>query len=611
MPTHQLISALACSCPTPPFLAFYIAIDAHDFPGVSCPPARPFLRPTPRYATTQGIAANGQKASNEGGSGRIAPRNGTDGTLVLWAVADVFTVLAAAARAAEGFAGTGGFGSAGGQPPKGRSAETLSEIVVSLPAEILGLSRRSDFDASATGATAKDDDELEDGAGGGAADAVQVQCPLLSASSALVLVKEFLLWAAAERGSPAKAVAEGWDAGVGVWLGLTHSVRALAAALEVARVRGGGMEDTEVGREDDECFASVRGEEAHDGSPSSEAIALAVFELRAIVGTPSAALCVLDPTSMKTNSGESATRTDLSAPATARPSSRRPPPGSMVTGFLKRMSERWKTHLDWGIPGAAPPRRTSARLGRGDSRDIRHNQGYLAYCRGDNAAQNLTAESEDSFFALRYELLRAERLALSTLLFGPGADPATRRWATRTALLSAQRKSFHKEGEGDGAVPPRGCSSPTPASAERLRGERGAPAEGQKHSGGAESEPEAGSGPALVGRNSKRGKVRRSRRHASMGAETRDSAGKTGSAAPRRDSKEGKSCLGTGTSNGGHGLRGGKKVPGSFGQATGCESMEKDEWEAVGRLCRLVALEMREGLENGLTVKLTQVYMCG
>lgn len=35
----------------------------------------------------------------------------------------------------------------------------------------------------------------------------------------------------------------------------------------------------------------------------------------------------------------------------------------------------------------------------------------------------------------------------------------------------------------------------------------------------------------------------------------------------------------------------------------------EDEGSGLGKLCQLTAEEMREGLENGLSVKLTQVYL--
>lgn len=637
---------------TPLLLSFHRPID--DNPGVLCPPAMPFLRPTPRYATTPlSMASSGREESGGLGSGRIASRASSGGTLVLWAVADVFTVLAAAARAAEGIAGSAGF--AGQQQQqllssssKARSCpETLSEIIVSLPAEVLGLSRGADVDAAAVGGgcvTAGDVDD-EDGApgkgvcgnlGGVIGDVAAVQCPLLSASSALVFVKEFLRWAAAVRVasakgglSPARTVAETWDAGIGVWLGLTHSVRTLAAALEVARWSGENSKVDNVGEARHGCKEpSVESREASvtgtSDVPSSEAIALVVFELRAIVGTPSAALHVLDPFP-----SEAAGASVLASGATGIDddttvgggrggicSTHRPPPGTLVKGFLKRMNERWKAHLDWGLPGAVPPRRSSARL---ESNGGRRRGG--GYCVDSPASQNLRAEAEDSFFALRSELLRAQRLALSALLVGPGASAATRRWAARAALAFAERGGHPTKAGGRGKAEDGGGNHPGRVYPKSL------------HSGGvvAREEPEAGSGPACDGGVKNAGPVRgigssSSRRHAGTGSNCQESVSKVVIADSRR--RRGRrrpraireDQVDQDDSNGGGDLGSKRRpevpVPGvdfvgaGAGQAVGHEGVEGEEWEALGRLCRLAAVEMREGLENGLSVKLTQVCVC-
>lgn len=598
----------------------------HDDPGVLCPPAMPFLRPTPRYSTTPlRTASSGREESGGMGSGRVTSRASSGGTLVLWAVADVFTVLAAAARAAEGIAGSSGF--AGLQQPRARSCpETLSEIIVSLPAEVLGLSRGADVDAAAAGgvcATTGDDDD-DDGApvkgnrgniGGVIGDAAAVQCPLLSASSALVFVKEFLQWAAAvkvappkEGLSPARAVAETWDAGIGVWLGLTHSVRALAASLEVARWSGENSKVDNEGEARHGCKESSF--ESRDPSvigtsdfPSLEAIALVVFELRAIIGTPSAALHVLDPFSGATGVDDD---TMVGNGRGAICLMHRPPPGTLVKGFLKRMNERWKAHLDWGLPGSVPPRRSSARLESNSGR--RRSGGYCVY---SPASQNLRVEAEDSFFALRGELLRAQKLALSALLVGPGANAATRRWAARAALVSAERGAHPAKAGGEGKAEDSGGYHP------------GRIYSTSANSGGAvaREEPEAGSGPACDGAVKNAGPVRgirsSSRRNAGSGSNSQESTPKVVIAdSHRRRGRHGPRAIredqgdqGDRNGDGGLGSRQRPEVPMPGVDVIGA-GVEGEEWEALGRLCRFAAVEMREGLENGLSVKLTQVCVC-
>lgn len=609
----------------------------YDDPGVLCPPAMPFLRPTPRYATTPlRMASSGREESGGLGGGRVTSRANSGGTLVLWAVADVFTVLAAAARAAEGIAGSAGF--AGLQQPRVRSCpETLSEIIVSFPAEVLGLSRGADVDAVAAGggcATTGDDDD-DDGVpvkgacgnlGDVVGDAAAVQCPLLSVSSALVFLKEFLQWAAAvkvasakEGLSPARAVARTWDAGIGVWLGLTHSVRALAASLEVARWGGENSKVDNEGKARHGCKESSfeSREPSVTGTsdfPSLESIALVVFELRAMIGTPSAALHVLDPFSFKAAGASvlASGATGVDDETTTRNGRKsnclmhRPPPGTLVKGFLKRMNERWKAHLDWGLPGAVPSRRSSARL---ESNGGRRRSG--GYCVDSPVSQNLRAEAEDSFFALRGELLRAQKLALSALLVGPDTSAATRRWAARAALASAERGAHPAKAGGEGKADDCGGYHP------------GRIYSTSAHSGGvvAREEPEAGSGPACDGGVKNAGPVRgirsSSRRHAGSGSNSQESAPqiviadshrRRGRRRPRAV-RENKGDQGNRNGDGDLGSRKRPEVPIPGVDVVGA-GVEGQEWDALGKLCRLVAVEMREGLENGLSVKLTQVCVC-
>lgn len=488
---------------------------------------------------------------------------------MLWAVADAFTLLAAATRAADGIAGpAGGFS----KQSNARTPESLSEIIVSLPAETLVLSRGPELNSMATagGADAEDDDEGGEAAGrrsgksrgrggreGGGGDPM-VQCSLLSPASALVFVKEFLGWAASETSrSPAALVAEGWDGGIGVWLGLIHSVQTLARALRNARGEGVDRHREGTGG------ASSKGKVAADDDPPAEAIALAIFQLRTAVGTPSAALDVLDPSaaaaaakapvfhderstnvssSSLADSGSAAGNDASGARADdrsdVRRASRRPQPGTMITGFLKRMSERWKAALPWGLPSAAPLRRASPRLGR-RSGGRREGGGFG----GGDAPGSLKAEAEDLFFALRGGLLRAERLVLSILLVGPTATLASRAWTMRAALASARRRL----GEENAEVIELGEVRPTPFPAVETAAPRGCTNE---------EPPESGSGPARAARKdtgSKEGPV-------------------AGAVAVREDDEEG-------------------------------------DWGGLGSLCRLAATEMREGLEDGLSVKLSQAYL--
>lgn len=492
------------------------------------------------------------------------------------------------------------------------------------------------------------------------------QCPLLSPSSALVFVREFSRWAAGESLSPAGLVAEGWDAGIGVWLGLAHSVRVLARALEIASRGGGdgrgGFSGVCAGGDGGGVAFGEREETCHNYNissstgPSAQAIALAVFELRSIVGTPSAALRVLNPFSPHAGkpppppAGERAPRKSLSAPASAsaptptptpapaafsalaenHPLSRRPPPGAMVSGFLKRMNERWKAHLEWGLPGTAPPRRTSARLERSRG-SVRSRTGGG----GDGETQSLRAEAEDLFFALRGELLRAERIALSIILVGPGATSAGRRWAMRAALISARRREERAVGGHwavAGVVPPRPSGATTPAanatattaavtvgtatvgtagaleavSAARDRSTRSAMAAGAAQ--------ETGSDPARPS-GSRKGLRRREGGGSTVGVKggpaTEVDVEAPGPRIATDTQQQSGNCDGGGGGSsrltGGSGRR--PDLDGIGGKA-GCLNggEEEGEWEGLGRLCLLAAKEMREGLENGLSVKLTQVW---
>lgn len=581
--------------------------------GSSCPPAIPVLQPTPR----RGDDDHRHRTDSSGG-----PTAKNRAPLVLWAVADVFTLLAAATRAADTIAGpAGGFS----KHPKARTPESLSEIIVSLPAETLALSRGSELSSTAAGADEDDEDEGgeatgrrsgksrrrggrdgaggEGGGGGGGGDPMG-QCALLSPASALVFVREFLEWAASEAGrSPAALVAQGWDGGIGVWLGLFHSVQTLARALRNATGESVGRHREGTGG------VSSKGKATADGAPSAEAIALAIFQLRTAVGTPSAAVDVLDPSAAGIDpplaheeqstgaspssfagggsvAGNDASGAQDADPPSLRRVSRRPQPGTMITGFLKRMSERWKVALPWGLPSAAPRRRASPRLER---RSGRRGGGGFG---GENAPKSLKTEAEDLFFALRGELLRAERLVLSILLVGPSATLASRAWTMGAALASARRRSGEETEDvvGLGGLRPAHTTSVEPP----------APLVGANDPTGplhplptGEEPPESGSGPARAAP-----RVNGSKARPAMLKAAARTGGRSGRVAA---AEEGELARQPG---------GGRGKGGGFaGVVAVREGGEEGDWDGLGSLCRLAAAEMREGLEDGLSVKLSQAYL--
>eukprot|EP00903_Cladosiphon_okamuranus_P013494 g12569.t1 len=579
--------------------------------GSACPPG---IRVPPRSPPRCDDDDDGHRYHRSAPSGDPKARNCP--SLVLWAVADVFTLLAAATRIADNIAGpAGGFS----KHSKARAPESLSEIIVSLPAETLALSRGSELN-SAAGAGADKDDEDEGGettgrgcgksrgqggregggrGGGGGGGDPMGQCALLSPASALVFVNEFLEWAASETGkSPAALVAQGWDGGIGVWLGLIHSVQTLVRALRNATGESVGM------RREGTGGVSSKGKATTGDGPSAEAIALVIFQLRTAVGTPSAALDVLDPSAAGVEpllshdeqttgasslspadggsfAGNTTSGAQDSDPPDVRRLSRRPQPGKMITGFLKRMSERWKMALPWGLPSAAPPRRASPRLERRSGRRRGGGGGFG----GENAPKTLKTEAEDLFFALRGELLRAERLVLSILLVGPSATLTSRAWTMRAALASALRRSGEEavDAVGLGALrPPAVASVQIGAPPVRANG----PTEvSRRPSPTGEEPPESGSGPARAapnanGRNA--GPV--------VLKVTRRTGGGGGCAAVAEQPSGGETA--------------GRGARGSFaGDGKGLY------WDGLGSLCRLAATEMREGLEDGLSVKLSQAYL--
>lgn len=580
----------------------------------------PFLRPRPcSTAAPDGTGNRRSHPSNSlgGGGDSGGGRAGIEEDLVLWAAADVFTLLAAATRTAEGSMGTAGFL----KNAKARAPADLSEIIALLPGETLGWGLSGGPEVTSGGAGTENAEEREAGGGpgkgaggsgcGGKGDA-EGQRSLLSASSALVFVKSFLGWAAREkRQSPAGLIAEGWDAGIGVWLGLMHSVRVLATTLELSRVgREGGA------REGSEKNVWAEGEATEESGccSSAESIALAVFELRAVVGTPSAAVDVLEPSaaedtplssteyassptpSVGAADPESYTRAENGTVPTTPPSSRRPPPGTMVTGFLKRMSERWKAVLDWGLPGSRPPRRASPRLDR-----KRHRGGRS----GDRVADSLRAEAEDLFCALRSELLRTERLVLSALLVCPDVALGRRTWAMQAKLASMRRWEMGVLDEV-AQPPPLSINAAATASTNPHSYGSGAAARYTYPGMVAGEEPEAGSGPPLLDTNgcrSPRGDLCRRVR-----APTRGKGGGSGAPLPdtsaRRRCDQGLKKRGKGGDCWRESTQQGLAVA---AEVSLCGNSVEDVGDGLGRLCRLVGEEMREGLENGLSVKLTQV----
>lgn len=419
------------------------------------------------------------------------------------------------------------------------------------------------------------------------------QCGLLSPASALVFVKDFLEWAASETGkSPAALVAEGWDGGIGMWLGLIHSVQTMARALRDTRGESVGGHRH---REGTGGGVSSKRTATTDDGPSAESIALVIFQLRTAVGTPSAALDVLDPsaaavktplsrdehsTSASSSSlagggssvgGNNASGTHVADPLSdARRVTRRPQPGTMITGFLKRMSERWKAALPWGLPSAPPPRRTSPRLER---RSGRRGGGCFG---GENAPESLKAEAEDLFFALRRELLRTERLVLSILLVGPRATLAGRAWTMRAALASARRRLGRGtvDAVGLGELRPPPVTTVEPAAPRVCNNDPTGPPHPLPTS---EEPPESGSGPARASQKA-------------------------------NGSNESPVILAP-QSSGDKGMERGER-DGFAGVVVAREGGEEEgDWNGLGSLCRLAATEMREGLEDGLSVKLSQAYL--
>ncbi|CAM9888917.1 unnamed protein product [Ectocarpus sp. 4 AP-2014] len=569
--------------------------------GISCPRAIHFSRTASRCEVSRVEPADGHHV-DDGGDG--SPTSGKpEAPLVLWAVADVFTLLAAATRVADGIAAPlGGLS----KQPQARAPEGLSEIITSLPAETLGLSRGSELNATAVGVEEGDDSDgggamgERGGAtsrrrGGGGGEDATGQSSLLSATSAIVFVREFLGWAEKEKGkSPAALVAEGWDGGIGVWLGLVHSVQTLSRALKTTR--GNCSRDGAGG-------VSVGGAATQNNDPSAEAIALAVFQLRAVVGKPSAALSVVDPsaeaskTTVSSDERSAGATTPSVGHGTARgthetdspimhQASRRPPPGKMITGFLTKMSMKWKTALPWGLPSAAPPRRTSRRLERRS-----HRRGCGDGGCGEHAvAGGVKAEAEDLFFALQAELLRSERLVLSILLVGPNASLAQRGWTMRAALASACPRQLAENVEGWRSPPP-GTSAASSAATKC--------APDRPHAFSRREEPpESGSGPAR-GAASSNGRVVRAtvRKSATL------AGGRSGSDTAATEEEFGGKL---GWAN--------KMVLGGRRGLVGAEGVREggeggDKWDGLGGLCRLAAAEMREGLETGLSAKLSYAYL--
>lgn len=478
-------------------------------------------------------------------------------------------------------------------------------MIVSLPAETLGLRRGSEPFSEVV---VTEEDEENEGGGAteerngcigepGFVDEVG-RLGLLSESSALVFVKEFLEWAAQDTGeSPASLVAEGWDGGIGVWLGLLHSVRTLMRTFNTTGSRG----------------SCTRGHGVGDGvnSPSAEDIAVAVFQLRAVVGTPSAALHVLDPSAVPSEASRFSNGLWYASPCLSSPddgaaapsessvaegaiaagssASRRvpcrPPAGTMIRGFLKGMSERWKAALPWSLPGSAPPRRASPRLGRRyHRRDGGEGSGH------SNTTESLKAEAEDLFFALRGELLRAERFVLSTLLVGPHASLAGRAWTMRAALASARPGRGEETANGCRLEGLRSTSRTVTAAPNACcDGAAGPP----RASRAREDPPEAGSGPA---------------RAAPCAVVWKTAASNLGKISPRTSVAEGQeTLLELRRSGGKHAEKRGRCM--LTAGATSSEDGQDGMWDGLGRLCCFAATEMREGLETGLSVKLSQAYL--
>ncbi|CAM9299898.1 unnamed protein product, partial [Sphacelaria rigidula] len=370
-----------------------------------------------------------------------------------------------------------------------------------------------------------------------------------------------------------------------------------------------------------------------------ESVAHVIFELRRVVGSPGAAAFDFDgstnaatqlssastggpwtPKSWATvhGSGEAvepahgATGDDLGNPGSGL--SPRPPPGAMVTGFLKHMSQRWKAHLDWGVADLVAPRRASPRLerSRGRRRCVFYDEsedgiGQRGGCGigGADIPQGLRDETIDLFGGLRGELLRAERLAVLALLRGPVSTRTSRLWVVRAALAASRTVSALAT-DSDLAFA---------AHSGRQIGEgrpytAGAAVSNDGGSGG--EEPETGSGSARIAVAAAAGD------NASANAIIKwplRSRGRRSAADGRRAGQ----CQGSEGYVSGSGNDGGNPSDSHGGVVEGdgdcCrtgEGREREEeelGEGLGMLCRHTALELREALENGLSVKLTQAYL--
>lgn len=602
--------------------------------------------------------------------------------LIFWAVADAFTLLAASARAAEGLAGSSDVL----KQSRFRPIEGLSAVISSLPGDTLGLSRYSATSASSTSVAREDHDVEHDdsrvgetrggrvgtgsatdvGANGActgtggcskSGDGNPVQYPLLSESSALSFITVFLEWASRVNGHncnrpssgkgsggrsnfSAEIVTLGWDAGIGVWMGLTHCLRTLMRTFvespKIFHVNG--------------ALPAV-GNAQNQPYPSAEAVALAIFELRRVVGSPEAAARVLgtspasevaettdSPETRTVDGGFSSHDGSRETPGVCRSAKmgrpapytwlHRPLPGAMTKGFLKRMNARWKAHLDWGLPDLAPPRRASPRLERnGGGSRRRGNSSSTGRARradetrgtedGRDIPQGLKEEAEDLFFSLRGELLRAERLALSTLLNGSTSSDMSKMWVVQAALKSvhgqirSETHGWRKTDDREHRLFPALRHSPIDADIpSRL------PSDCENHGGvssagreagaetGAGQEPEAGSGPSRLVLPTSVRMLRPNKRRQASWSSSQNEPKKSKMTMVEDVSRT--ACGGT---------QMGDDNPASMtGEAGHRENLVASaEGEELGRLCRCTAVEMRKGLESGLSVKLTQVRvrLCG
>ncbi|CAM9212662.1 unnamed protein product [Choristocarpus tenellus] len=497
------------------------------------------------------------------------PNEDKPSSVIFRAVTDAFSLLGVAARAAQGISNSTGTPKAGRVQDRG-----LSSVIRTLPGEILGLTqpRNEDNIPSNKDGTIKP----------------ELHHQLLSTKSALTYAQMFLdlheqMQADRVGVKPGEEWPTwSWDEGLGVWLGLVHCVSTLRLWLEAKAGGGCGTSDAPADEETDkETVVTVVG---------------LILRLRAAVCNPIAACRLLSRrnsfpsyNSDSLGIGEINQEIDLGGDRyAATPSEDKcpvepplPTSASMVAGFLGRMSERWRAHVsDWGLPGLAPPRRSSPRLGRNHSNSSNGSRcgGRSSRSRDRHVPEELQEEAEDLYFALWEELMRTEVVATTILLNGTQCQRA---WFLRTApiLIKARvpenafvaadcEDSSGTSGDNHRKLPRRKRVSPLLVSAGTRLGYVS-----PDNSGGHLTEPSSG-----ASLEAHKGLCNASANTLTLTPPSHaQTAGNSLPDLPSRISVKGES--------------------------------EGYVFCILGELCRYVALELREGLEQGLSVKLVQAYL--